>query len=72
MRNIKEKHCFVDSDDKKFDNEFGGVRYKLAKDKLSAMGTSQRKMDNDLRLMGDDAQNPNDYLMPDGSKITLS
>ena len=38
---------------------------------MGAMGASSRKMDNDLRIM-DEAQNPNDYIMPDGSKITLS
>ena len=75
MRNIKEKHCYVEQDDKKFDNEFGGVaRFKLAKDKLGGIGTSQRKLDGDGRGVMDlnESQNPNDYPLPDGSKISLS
>ena len=48
VRSIKEKHCYVDSDDKKFDNEFGGVsKFKLEKSKIGGMGTSQRRIDTD-------------------------
>lgn len=81
VRKIKELHCYVELHEKKFDNEFGGFsNYKLGKSKLDrhgALGASARKIDTDLRtsvtgLDMENTQNPNDYTLPDGSKITLS
>ena len=74
MRNIKEKHCYVESDDKKFDNEFGGVsKYKLAKDKGMGLGASTRKLESAAGAGVDlgETSSQNDYQLPDGTRIQL-
>lgn len=75
VRKIKEMHCNVEVHEKKYENEFAGFSaFKNSKDKLTGLGGTQRKLDTETRagIEMENTQNPNDYTLPDGEKITLS